>query len=63
VPSFKAIEQRSGQSRSCATMAGISETDAGSRLAEKLGLSEIQPAAQVEDDLRGFLSLLGFPTR
>jgi hypothetical protein len=31
------------------------------RLAEKLGLSEIQAAAQVEDDLRGSLSLLGFP--
>jgi hypothetical protein len=31
------------------------------RLAEKLGLSEIQAAARVEDDLRGFLSLLGFP--
>jgi hypothetical protein len=31
------------------------------RLAEKLGLSEIQSAAQVEDELRGFLSLLRFP--
>jgi hypothetical protein len=31
------------------------------RPAEKLGLSEIQAAARVEDDLRGFLSLLGFP--
>lgn len=31
------------------------------RLPEKLGLSEIQAAAQFEDDLRGFLSLLGFP--
>jgi hypothetical protein len=32
------------------------------RLAAKLGLSEIQSAAQVEDELGGFLSLLGFPT-
>lgn len=32
------------------------------RLAAKLGLSEIQSAAQVEDELRGFLSWLGFPT-
>jgi hypothetical protein len=31
------------------------------RLAEHLGLSEIQVAASVEVDLRAFLSLLGFP--
>jgi hypothetical protein len=32
------------------------------RLVAKLGLSEIQSAARVEDELRGFLSLLGFPS-
>jgi hypothetical protein len=31
------------------------------RLAERLGLSEIQVAASVEVDLRAFLSSLGFP--